>query len=606
MVPWFDPVQLSHTAVRTVLSSIFGSYADKREVQAALARGAGGPLFHDYSDEADLWLDYTSDLGDGFDASYTVAWLLGQPAIPGPDPTAAGDERRSAEVLAATRRGRVLVLGGDQVYPTATRDEYENRFSGPYEAALPWAPPGERPRMFAVPGNHDWYDGLTSYMRLFCQQRWIGGWQTRQARSYFAIKLPQRWWLLGLDIQLESDIDKPQLDYFQEVAQHMRDGDRVILCTAEPTWVDVACDDDAFDNLAFFERVVLCPRGAQLALTLAGDLHHYARYADSTGERHKITAGGGGAYLYGTHLMPETVELPKADPGEPGGGRTPRSKTYERRAVYPAPAVSRALRFGTWRLPFRNPRFAVLLGVLYSLYAWFLQGASRLNPDPVIRERGFIDWVKDQPLPEAYAVLLACLTSVFRSPVLVAFSLLFVVALWAFCSPDRGRSPRRKWIGAAHGGAHLLLVLGLIWLIARLTLTVVYTDPIDTLRETLVFALAFTLLMVAFGGLLGSLLMALALLPGVNLNEAFSAQQIEDYKNFVRLHISERGVLTVYPVGIDRVTRWEIDPEAQPGAPYFRPRDGRPPRARLIEDPVTIAGPTAPRVKAHAIVKESA
>jgi hypothetical protein len=126
-----------------------------------------------------------------------VAWLLGQPAIPGPTPRRPARSAARAEILAATRRGRVLVLGGDQVYPTATRDEYENRFSGPYEAALPWAPPGERPRMFAVPGNHDWYDGLTSYMRLFCQQRWIGGWQTRQTRSYFALKLPQRWWLLG-------------------------------------------------------------------------------------------------------------------------------------------------------------------------------------------------------------------------------------------------------------------------------------------------------------------------------------------------------------------------------------------------------------------------
>jgi hypothetical protein len=611
MVPWFDPVQLSDTAVRTVLSSVFGAYADKREVQAALSRGGDEPLFHDYSDAPDFWIDYASDLGDGFDSTYTVAWMLGQPGLPGPDPMAAGEERRGAEILAATRRGRVLILGGDQVYPTATRDEYENRFSGPYEAALPWAPPEERPRLFAVPGNHDWYDGLTSYMRLFCQQRWIGGWQTRQTRSYFALRLPQRWWLLGTDIQLESDIDKPQLDYFKQVARHMREGDRVILCTAEPTWVDVPEDGDAYDNLAFFERAVLCPRGARLMLTLAGDLHHYARYTDSTGERHKITAGGGGAYLYGTHLLPDAVELRKAEPEEPGRGRTPETRTYTREAVYPEPGVSRALRFGAWRLPFRNPRFALLLGILYSHYAWLLQGASRMSPDPEVRALGFIGWVGGQPLSAGVAVLQACLTSVFRSPSLVAFSLLFVVALWAFCSPDRGQSERerkvRRWVvGIVHGGAHLLLVLGLVWLISWLTLSVAGRGTVGGFGGTLLFGAVFSTLMVGLGGLLGSLLMAAALLPGVNFNEAYSAQQIEDYRNFVRVHISEKGALTVYPVGIDRVKRWEIDPEAQPGAPYFRPKDGSPPRARLIEEPITIPAPPAPRIKAHAVVKEEA
>lgn len=35
------------------------------------------------------------------------------------------------------RRGRVLVMGGDQVYPVPKRGEYHNRFLGPYRAGLP-------------------------------------------------------------------------------------------------------------------------------------------------------------------------------------------------------------------------------------------------------------------------------------------------------------------------------------------------------------------------------------------------------------------------------------------------------------------------------------
>ena len=88
--------------------------------------------------------------------------------------------------------------------------------------------------MFALAGNHDWYDGLTGFLRLFCQRRWIGGWKTRQRRSYFALRLPHHWWLLGTDFQLHSDIDQPQNDYFREVAEEIReDPDARVLPTIE-------------------------------------------------------------------------------------------------------------------------------------------------------------------------------------------------------------------------------------------------------------------------------------------------------------------------------------------------------------------------------------
>ena len=69
--------------------------------------------------------------------------------------------------------------------------------------------------MLALPGNHDWYDGLTAFLRLFTQDRMIGGWRTEQKRSYFTVQLPHRWWLVGLDSQLDSYFDDPQLKYFE-------------------------------------------------------------------------------------------------------------------------------------------------------------------------------------------------------------------------------------------------------------------------------------------------------------------------------------------------------------------------------------------------------
>ena len=111
-------------------------------------------------------------------------------------------------------------MGGDQVYPTASYDEYSNRLLKPYEAALPHVPALEAPDLYAIPGNHDWYDGLSNFSRIFCQKKWIGGWKTRQRRSYFAVKLPHNWWLWGIDIQLEGYIDEPQLNYFYEIGKH--------------------------------------------------------------------------------------------------------------------------------------------------------------------------------------------------------------------------------------------------------------------------------------------------------------------------------------------------------------------------------------------------
>src|SRR5207253_8768034 len=118
MVRWLDPHQLVDTAARVLASGFWSAYADNREVQAlSQAR------VHDRSEGTDLWVDYVSDLGDGFNSTYTVAYLLAQPELQ------LGEE--------ATPRGRILVMGGDQVYPVPKRSHYENRLLGPYRAAMP-------------------------------------------------------------------------------------------------------------------------------------------------------------------------------------------------------------------------------------------------------------------------------------------------------------------------------------------------------------------------------------------------------------------------------------------------------------------------------------
>ena len=71
-VRWLSPRELWRAGVKVVLSSVFASYADKREVQEALQ-----PTQLEVSPASgELWLDFVADLGDGFDATCTVAGLL--------------------------------------------------------------------------------------------------------------------------------------------------------------------------------------------------------------------------------------------------------------------------------------------------------------------------------------------------------------------------------------------------------------------------------------------------------------------------------------------------------------------------------------------------
>ena len=354
MVSWYDPSVLAKTGLKALMSSTIGKQADRRLLDAV---ASPQPLFFDFSvDDAgrkrdELWLDYVSDLGDGWDSTYAVALTVGQPELALKD---------TSGVEHTTRAGDVLVFGGDAVYPTASLSEYQARTVRPYEAALRHG--RTPPHLFAVPGNHDWYDGLVSFLRLFCQGRVSQAWRTHQRRSYFALKLPHGWWLLGTDMQLESDLDAAQVDFFQQVAGKMGAEDRVILCNAEPAWIHQQVKPHAGrefldNNLVFLEESVL---GKKVSVFLAGDLHHYRRHENAEG-RQKIIAGGGGAFLHPTHL-------PRVD-SRPDG--------YELKQSYPSREVSRRL---TWRnLGFvgHNPWFGALMAFVYALLGWGL--ATDLN-----------------------------------------------------------------------------------------------------------------------------------------------------------------------------------------------------------------------------------
>jgi len=571
---WFSPGVLAASGLHVGVTSAFGSFLDKRELQESKA---ATPDLR-YAGRDELWLDYVADTGDGFEATATVASQVGR------------GELHVAGVDTPLPRGEILVLGGDEVYPGASTEGYENRLEGPWRAALPWTEPGPvepaHPSVYAIPGNHDWYDGLTGFLRLFGQGRWLGGWRTQQTRSYFAVQLPHRWWLWGIDIQADALIDEPQLEFFAGVvADHAQAGDRLVLATAVPTWTQLQSDPHAYRNLAYLERALLRPADIRLKLTLAGDVHHYARYAhegpeSEIGPTYKITSGGGGAFLHPTHDLPPAAPI-AVDPDDPHD-----VVDYALAARYPTAGRSRLLSLRALLLVVRNPSFVLVPGVVNVVLLWTVQfGLRSLDGGEgsfaVAGSRwGWTDMAG----------------GMFRNSMSALLLLVLFAALWAFAKPPSWaplRWPRyltKTALALAHAAAQILTIATVA--VGALTVASAVGDGGGTV-DAWVFAAVASLFALVVGGVACSLVMgaylALAIgLPGLraHANEAFAAARITGYKNFLRLHIDTAGALTVYALGIDKAVKrrhWRAVPEAaSPEAAWIEPTQGAP-HPRLVD-----------------------
>src|SRR5262245_63344603 len=176
MVPWASPAVIKRAAVRAVLGPLFGRFADKRDVVALADPDPAANVPRE--DPGDGWFDFVADTGEGFDSTYTVARIASADALPAGVVPAERDLRLP--------RGRILVFGGDEVYPYAEPWAYRDRLQAPWNMALPRG--GDdvpRGSVYAIPGNHDWYDGLSSFLRVFEAGKTVGSRRVEQQRSYF-------------------------------------------------------------------------------------------------------------------------------------------------------------------------------------------------------------------------------------------------------------------------------------------------------------------------------------------------------------------------------------------------------------------------------------
>ena len=568
MVGWFDPAQLLSTGVKTLFSMIVGERSDRRLMLALSSRednvfdytgvGASG------NTRDELWLDFICDTGDGWNPTYAIAYAASQPRL----------VVRSEGKDIVLPRADVLVFGGDEVYPAPSREEYQRRLVVPYTKAFGDQPGPSAPHVFAIPGNHDWYDGLNAFTRLFCSGvggRRFAGWETRQHRSYFALKLPGRWWLFGSDGQLQSDLDTGQIEYFRNVARHhMKSGDKVILCLSLPVWTyahkyrTMGREFDETD-LLYLRDEVLGREGIEVKVFLTGDLHHYRRHEEigrtqSGSPVQKITAGGGGAFLHPTHE--EDLSLLRESAADPSAEQ----KTYALRKSYPGPRVSSRLAWGNLLFLFKNPKAGVVPAVLYLITAWLVGAATGgvvpRHPGHALKLTG-----------DAFG----------GHPGLALWSMACIMAFLAFT--DTHSKAYRLLGGLAHCAAHWTALFYIGWGSWNLADAALHDHPF--LR-----ALAAGTLIFGGGWTIGTMILGLYLLVSINVfgrhsEEAFSALRIQDHKHFLRLRITKDGALTIWPIKVERVPRaWRDRSPTDTSPSHVQPAE--PMMAELIEPPIEL------------------
>ena len=544
MVRWYNPALLFRMALRSLTAIVFRQMVDNREIQAALNPVTDDELkgaydFSENSTDDAFWIDYVADLGDGWDSTYAVASLLAIPSL-------SINKQR-------LKRGNVLIMGGDQVYPDPSAQAYEERMIAPYTAASKHAYMDHEPNppsLFALPGNHDWFDGLHAFINVFCPSRGnasdsqtctVGSWLTEQKRSYFCLKLPQNWWLCGVDVQLDAGINTTQIDYFKSIAQsQMKAGDRLILCCETPEWLlNNISDTQRMDSFAEILDV-LTPSGAELRLILAGDIHHYNRYTAMENDVEFITAGGGGAFLHPTHKLPISL-----------GDNLNANNDLNLKACYPNKDESKKHSNKLVLFPFKNWDFALLIGIIYSFMAWIVEAETTSEQNPM--SQYFISWLSNN------ASTLDVLSEFFiimpRTPTFAITLIVLYVGFikFNFCK----RLSVSIGLGIAHALAHFIPFV-LAYLIASYAASPPQNESfiiLNNVTSFAVFILTMLLISSLFGGLIFGIYLWVALnCFGLHWTNSFSALRIDSYRNFLRLSINKHGVLTIYPLKVDQVS----------------------------------------------------
>jgi Calcineurin-like phosphoesterase len=247
-----------------------------------------------------------------------------------------GDESQYAVVpalLSQAEDADFTIVASDVTYPAGDMGGYDNKFFRPYRNL-------DGP-IYAIPGNHDWYDGLHGFMSHICgldqpqapldvgpglrgkiaRLLWrrtmrpddalLAEMRRARGRSTQAADPPQPgpYWamdtgplrIVGIDTGIFGTIDDEQAEWLRRVSFG---SDRPkILVTGKPLIVNGKHLDPKLGKVV--DDVVRDPRG-RYVMAIGGDIHNYQRYPVTLADGRTIqyvVSGGGGAYTHATHQI---------------------------------------------------------------------------------------------------------------------------------------------------------------------------------------------------------------------------------------------------------------------------------------------------------------
>jgi hypothetical protein len=271
--------------------------------------------------------------------------------------TGEGDRSQYSVVpafLGAAHGSEFAVIASDVVYPAGDVNEYIEKFFVPY-AGYP------RP-IYAIPGNHDWLDGLAGFMRHFCaaappavkfrpppRARWsrtaklvhnvfwrrptavrsqtlIRAEQLRgeasktgpaQPNMYFQIDTPNLR-IVMIDAGILGRLDHQQGRWLAEVSAGPKPK---LLISGKPVFSGSTAsprrilDPSGVGHSGTLWSIVSDPANNYVAM-VSGDIHHYERHAVRLPDGRRmqcVISGGGGAFMSSTHQI---ARVARPDVGE--------------------------------------------------------------------------------------------------------------------------------------------------------------------------------------------------------------------------------------------------------------------------------------------------
>ena len=485
--------------------------------------------------DGEFWFDYVADLGDAFDPTAAVAWLLAQKIELPVD----AHQELPQPPTAGLPPGAFLVMGGDEVYPYASTRRYERQTIAPYAAA--WKSHPAVPDVYAVAGNHDWMGGIGAFEQCFLA---AGNaetpWKRTQPTRWFALELPHGWWLWGYEPDAPEGERVEQDRFFAaagaraQAASASGNAQKVILATPVPLWQLRQKDAKRHDLVRERVDAWSADHGLKFPLFLSGDSHYFAHYeraavAEASGPlsplvvEHHVTAGGGGAFLHPTNSLSQRV------PAESGPAE------FDLTARWPTAADSRGL---APRLGLLADRQFVLVGLVVA--------ALHYGYTALVRSRGWA--VGDPQWTSSWFDRLGWVAAPAASWPILAVLIAGAVALMLPNTREALVTRAARFAGLAHG-----LALAALWLAAT-TVAQWFVDEQGTVAAPVWPRVLVSLVVgVLTLGVLLTVTSWTSQRMKVNDNLAFAAAHSSRFKHLVRFRIDATGALTVFVVGLDPI-----------------------------------------------------